>query len=133
LEFSDREDGYPAIQEAYDLNFSNVRTMEPKLRYQAINNGDINLMDAYSTDADLRRYDMVILEDDQKVFPPYQGAPLFTQEFLDEHPEIIDPLNKLSGQISDTEMQEMNYQVGVEDEDPYQIAEDYLEEAGLIE
>ena len=133
LEFSDREDGYPAIQEAYDLNFSNVRTMEPKLRYQAINNGDINLMDAYSTDADLRRYDMVILEDDQNVFPPYQGAPLFTQEFLDEHPEIIDPLNKLSGQISDTEMQEMNYQVAVEGEDPYQVAQDYLEEAELIE
>lgn len=133
LEFSDREDGYPAIQEAYDLNFSNVRTMEPKLRYQAINNGDINLMDAYSTDADLRRYDMVILEDDQNVFPPYQGAPLFKQEFLEEHPEIIDPLNKLSGQISDTEMQEMNYQVGVEGKDPYQIAQDYLEKAGLVE
>ena len=133
LEFSDREDGYPAIQEAYDLNFSNVRTMEPKLRYQAITNGDINLMDAYSTDADLRRYDMVILEDDQNVFPPYQGAPLFTQKFLDEHPEIIDPLNKLSGQISDTEMQEMNYQVGVEGNDPYQVAQDYLQEAGLIE
>ncbi|AKG73915.1 ABC transporter permease/substrate-binding protein [Salinicoccus halodurans] len=133
LEFNDREDGYPAIQEAYNLNFDNVRTMEPKLRYQAINNGDINLMDAYSTDADLRRYDMVILEDDQNVFPPYQGAPLFKQEFLEEHPDIIDPLNKLSGQISDTEMQEMNYQVAVENKDPYTVAQDYLEEAGLLE
>ncbi len=133
LEFSDREDGYPAIQEAYNLNFDNVRTMEPKLRYQAINNGDINLMDAYSTDADLRRYDMVILEDNKKVFPPYQGAPLFKQSFLDEHPEIIDPLNKLSGQISDTQMQEMNYQVAVEGKDPYTVAQNYLEEAGLLE
>lgn len=133
LEFNDREDGYPAIQEAYNLNFDNVRTMEPKLRYQAINNGDINLMDAYSTDADLRRYDMVILEDDKKVFPPYQGAPMFKQTFLDEHSEIIEPLNKLSGQISDTEMQEMNYQVAVENKDPYTVAQDYLEEAGLLE
>lgn len=133
LEFSDREDGYPAIQEAYNLNFDNVRTMEPKLRYRAINKGDINLMDAYSTDADLRRYDMVILEDDKKVFPPYQGAPMFKQSFLDEHPEIIDPLNKLDGQISNTEMQEMNYQVAVESKDPYTVAENYLKEAGLLE
>src|SRR5699024_11738525 len=88
--------------------------MAPKLTDHAINNGDINLMDAYSTDADLRRYDMVILEDDQKVFPPYQGAPLFTQEFLDEHPEIIDPLNKLRGQIRDSGMKEMANKTGHE-------------------
>ncbi|WP_020008525.1 ABC transporter permease/substrate-binding protein [Salinicoccus albus] len=133
LEFNDREDGYPAIQETYNLDFSNVRTMEPSLRYQAINNGDINLLDAYSTDAELRQYEMVTLEDDENVFPPYQGAPLFTQEFLDEHPDIIEPLNKLGGQITDEEMQDMNYQVSVEDRDPYQVAQEYLDAAGLLE
>ncbi|MEZ2458778.1 ABC transporter permease/substrate-binding protein [Salinicoccus roseus] len=133
LEFNDREDGWPAIQEAYNLDFDNIRTMEPSLRYQAVEGGDINLVDAYSTDAELRQFDMVILEDDRNVFPPYQGAPLFKESFLDEHPEIIEPLNKLGGMISNEEMQEMNYRVGVEGEDPYVVAEDYLEEAGLIE
>ncbi|WP_031546835.1 ABC transporter permease/substrate-binding protein [Salinicoccus luteus] len=133
LEFNDREDGWPAIQEAYSLDFDNIRTMEPSLRYQAVEGGDINLVDAYSTDAELRQFDMVILEDDRNVFPPYQGAPLFKQSFLDEHPEIIEPLNKLGGMISNEEMQEMNYRVAVESEDPYVVAEDYLEEAGLIE
>lgn len=133
LEFNDREDGWPAIQETYNLDFDNIRTMEPSLRYQAVEGGDINLVDAYSTDAELRQFDMVILEDDQNVFPPYQGAPLFKESFLDEHPEIVEPLNKLGGMISNEEMQEMNYRVGVEGEDPYVVAEDYLEEAGLIE
>lgn len=134
MEFNDRqEDGYPAIQEAYNLDFNNVVTMEAQLRYQAIETGDINLMDAYATDAELREYDMVILEDTEAVFPPYQGAPLFKQEFLDEHPEIIDPLNKLAGQITDEEMQDMNYRVSVDDESPYDVAEDYLEENGLLE
>ncbi|MFA7745329.1 ABC transporter permease/substrate-binding protein [Salinicoccus roseus] len=133
LEFNDREDGWPAIQEAYNLDFDNIKTMEPSLRYQAVEGGDINLVDAYSTDAELRQFDMVILEDDRNVFPPYQGAPLFKESFLDEHPEIIEPLNKLGGMISNEEMQEMNYRVGVEGEDPYVVAEDYLEEAGLIE
>ena len=134
MEFNDRtEDGYPALQEAYNLNFTDVVTMEPQLRYQAIESGDINLMDAYSTDAELREYDMVILEDTEAVFPPYQGAPMFKQEFLEEYPEIVEPLNKLAGKITDEEMQDMNYRVSVEDESPYDVAEEYLKENNIIE
>ncbi len=134
MEFNDRqEDGYPAVSEAYGLNFSDVVTMEPQLRYQAIESGEINLVDAYATDAELRQFDMVIHEDTKRVFPPYQGAPMFKQEFLEEHPEIIDPLNKLSGKITDEEMQDMNYRVTVEDELPNDVAREYLEENNLIE
>ncbi|PTJ23695.1 ABC transporter permease/substrate-binding protein [Staphylococcus simulans] len=132
LEFNDRPDGYKAISKAYDLNFNKVRTMEPKLRYQAVEKGDINLIDAYSTDAELKQYDMVILEDDKHVFPPYQGAPMFKEKYLKEHPEIIKPLNKLAGKITDEEMQEMNYKVTVKDEDPYHVAKEYLEKHNLV-
>ncbi|MCG1010549.1 ABC transporter permease/substrate-binding protein [Salinicoccus sp. ID82-1] len=132
-EFNDRADGFPALLDAYNLDFNEVVTMEPSLRYPAVEAGDINLIDAYSTDAELRQFDMVVLEDDRNVFPPYQGAPLFKQSFLDEHPEIIEPLNKLGGMISNEEMQEMNYRVAEEGEDPYVVAEEYLQEAGLIE
>ena len=58
---------------------------------------------------------------------------MFKQEFLDEHPEIIDPLNKLGGQITDEEMQDMNYRVSVEDESPYDVAKEYLEENNILE
>ena len=61
--------------------------MEPKLRYTAVEKGDINLIDAYSTDAELKQYNMVVLKDDKHVFPPYQGAPMF-KENLKQHPEI---------------------------------------------
>ena len=50
--------------------------------------GDINLIDAYSTDAELKQYNMVVLKDDQHVFPPYQGAPLFKEKYLNDHPEV---------------------------------------------
>ena len=95
--------------------------MEPKLRYTAVEKGDINLIDAYSTDAELKQYDMVVLKDDKHVFPPYQGAPMFKEKFLKQHPEIKKPLNKLEGKISDEEMQEMNYKVTVKNEDPYNL------------
>lgn len=65
LEFSDRQDGYRAIQK-----------------------GNIQLVDAYSTDSELRQYKLMVLDDDKHVFPPYQGAPLIRQETLKEYPEI---------------------------------------------
>ncbi|KRG09169.1 ABC transporter permease/substrate-binding protein [Staphylococcus sp. NAM3COL9] len=133
LEFNDREDGYPSVKKAYDLNLGDVKTMEPKLRYQAIESGDINLIDAYSTDAELKQYDMVVLEDDKYVFPPYQGAPMFKESYLEENPEIKAPLNKLAGKISDEEMQQMNYDVTVKKEDPYEVAKAYLEKHNLID
>ena len=65
----------------YGLNL-NVATMEPALRYQAIQSGDIQITDAYSTDAELARYDLQVLEDDKQLFPPYQGAPLMKEALL---------------------------------------------------
>ncbi|MDO5375219.1 MAG: ABC transporter permease/substrate-binding protein [Staphylococcus rostri] len=133
LEFNDREDGYPKVQKTYDLNFENVRTMEPKLRYQAVEKGEINLIDAYSTDAELKQYDMVVLGDDQHVFPPYQGAPLFKQDFLEQHPDTVKALNKLEGKITDEEMQEMNYRVAEKGERPYDVAKEYLKKHNIID
>lgn len=132
MEFNDRPDGYKAVAKAYDLNLSNIKKMEPKLRYTAVEKGDINLIDAYSTDAELKQYHMVVLKDNKHVFPPYQGAPLFKEKFLKDHPEIKKPLNKLAGKISDEEMQEMNYKVTVKNEAPYKVAKQYLQKEGLV-
>ena len=133
MEFNDRKDGFPAVKKAYHLDVSNVKKMEPKLRYQAVKKGNINLIDAYSTDAELKQYDMVVLKDDKHVFPPYQGAPMFKEKYLKEHPEIKAPLNKLAGKISNEDMQKMNYDVTVKNKDPYQVAKKYLEKHNLID
>lgn len=133
LEFSDREDGYKGIQKLYGLNLQSLITMEPKLRYGAIKNGEINLVDAYSTDSELQRYNLVVLEDDKNLFPPYQGAPLLRAETAEKYPEIVEALNKLGGKISDDEMRKMNYQVNVEGKTAEETAREYLIKAGLLE
>ncbi|CAM4094089.1 osmoprotectant update ABC transporter permease/substrate-binding subunit OpuFB [Mesobacillus thioparans] len=133
LEFSDREDGYKGIKKLYGLNLASLTTMEPKLRYGAIKSGEINLVDAYSTDSELQRYKLVVLEDDKNLFPPYQGAPLLRAETAGKYPEIVDALNKLAGKITDDEMRKMNYQVNVEGKSPEETAREYLRKAGLIE
>ena len=132
LEFNDREDGNKGLQKVYGLHLQ-VSTMEPALRYQAIQSGDIQITDAYSTDAELARYDLVVLEDDMQLFPPYQGAPLMKAELLKKHPELEAVLNKLAGKITADQMSQMNYQVGVEGKSANQVARDFLTQEGMIE
>ncbi|MEB2299170.1 osmoprotectant update ABC transporter permease/substrate-binding subunit OpuFB [Lysinibacillus xylanilyticus] len=132
LEFNDREDGYLGIQNRYGITLSNITTMEPKLRYQAIESGNIDLLDAYSTDSEIRQYHLQVLADDQQLFPPYQGAPLLRKETLEKYPEIETALNKLANQITDDEMREMNYRVNVEGQKIEDVAREYLIKAGLL-
>lgn len=131
LEFADRQDGYLGIQEVYELEFPNVATMEPKLRYTAIEQDDINLLDAYSTDSELRSYNLTVLEDDQELFPPYQGAPLLRKETLEKYPELEGILNRLAGKITDEQMREMNHQVAVEGRSAEEVAREFIEEEGI--
>ncbi|AZB44171.1 ABC transporter permease/substrate-binding protein [Bacillus sp. FJAT-42376] len=132
LEFSDRQDGYKGIQKLYGINFPALKTMEPKLRYSAIKSGEVNLIDAYSTDSELAQYGLVTLEDDKGLFPPYQGAPLLKQETLKKYPELEKTLNKLSGKITDDEMRNMNYLVNVKGESAEKVARDFLTKAQLL-
>ncbi len=132
LEFNDREDGNKGLKKVYGLNLQ-VSTMEPALRYQAIQSGDIQITDAYSTDAELARYDLVVLQDDKQLFPPYQGAPLMKAELLEKHPELEGILNQLAGKITAEQMSQMNYQVGVEGKSANQVARDFLTQKGMIE
>ena len=131
LEFNDREDGNKGLQSLYGLNL-NVATMEPALRYEAIQKGNIQITDAYSTDPEIAKYDLVVLEDDKQLFPPYQGAPLMKEALLKKHPELEGILNKLAGNITEKQMSQMNYQVGVEGKPAAQVAHDFLVQEGFI-
>ena len=131
-EFNDREDGYPGLKKLYQFEIPNIKEFEPKLRYVAVQNGDINLVDAYSTDPELAQYNMVILKDDKHLFPPYQGSPMMREETLKKYPELKKILEKLSGKISDEEMSTMNYRVSVKGEKAEDVAREYLKKAGII-
>ena len=131
LEFNDREDGNKGLQSMYGLQLD-VATMEPALRYQAIQSGDIQVTDAYSTDAEISRYQLKVLEDDKQLFPPYQGAPLMKQELLKKHPELEGILNQLAGKISEEEMSQMNFEVGANGRPAEEVAREYLVKINLL-
>lgn len=133
LEFNDRYDGYVGMQDVYNLDFNEVNTMDPGLRQGAISSGEVDVIDAYGTDSYMVELGLVALEDSENLFPPYQGAPLMRADTLKQYPELEDILNQLSGQITDEEMQEMNYQVDYEDASAEDVARDYLIENSFIE
>ncbi len=132
LEFNDREDGNKGLKSLYDLNFD-VKTMEPALRYTAISNKSIDVTDVYSTDSQIITNKLKLLEDDKKLFPPYQAGPLLRSKTLDKYPELEKALGKLSGKITSKEMAEMNYEVDVKGRPAKDVARDYLIKEGLIE
>lgn len=133
LEFNDRYDGYVGMQDVYNMDFNEVNTMDPGLRQGAIENGEVDVIDAYATDSYMVELGLVTLEDPENLFPPYQGAPLMRADTLEQYPELESILNQLSGQITDEEMREMNYQVDYEDASAEDVARDYLIENGFIE
>ncbi|WP_419512760.1 ABC transporter permease/substrate-binding protein [Lactobacillus kimbladii] len=131
LEFIDRSDGFKGIKKLYGIDFP-VKSMEPALRYQAIDQNKVNIVDAYSTDSELRQYHLSILKDNKHNFPIYQGAPLMSNDFARRHPQVVRSLNKLAGKITEKQMQEMNYEVNVKNMDPGQVAHHYLVKQHLL-
>ncbi|WP_010624586.1 ABC transporter permease/substrate-binding protein [Companilactobacillus versmoldensis] len=132
-DFSNLADGYVGLKKKYNLDFAKVSTMEPTLRYKAIADRRVNLVDGYTTDPQVRQYHLVVLKDDKHFFPPYQGAPMMKQSFAKKHPQIVKSLNKLSGKISTEDMQKMNYQVTVKHKKASVVAHNYLKSHNLIE
>lgn len=130
-DFANQQDGYLGLKKEYGLNFK-VKTMEPALRYKAIASGKVAVVDGYTTDPQIKQYDLVALKDDKSFFPPYQGAPLLKNSFAQKHPGIVKSLNKLAGKITEAEMQEMNYKVTVKHESASKVARQYLKQHGLL-
>ena len=131
-DFSNQPDGYLGLQKAYGLNFAKISKMEPSLRYQAIANRRVNLVDGYTTDPQVQQYHLVILKDDRHFFPPYQGAPLMNQSFARDHPDVVKSLNRLGGKITAADMRKMNYQVAVKHQQASTVAHRYLVAHGLL-
>lgn len=131
LEFNDRPDGKKGLESLYGLKL-NIQTMEPALRYQALEQDKLDVIEVYSTDSQIIKYGLKLLQDDKHLFPPYQGAPLLREGTLKQHPELEGILNKLHNKITATEMATMNYQVDVEGKSAKEVAHDFLSRQGLL-
>jgi osmoprotectant transport system permease protein len=124
-EFMGRQDGYLGLTSTYKLKIKNV-VISDAVMYKAAYEKKLDIISGYSTDGRLKAFDLVVLNDDKKIFPPYYAAPLIRNEVLQQYPEILPVLNMLSGKINDSVMTELNYEVDYLKQSPEKVARNFL-------
>jgi osmoprotectant transport system substrate-binding protein len=126
-EFLERPDGYKGLAAKYNLKFAETpRVMDLGLLYRALQNNQVDIVAGSNTDGLIAALDLVVLEDDQHYFPPYDAVPIVRRATLDRHPEITGALTRLSGRISADDMRRMNYAVDGEKKDAAAVVKDFL-------
>jgi osmoprotectant transport system permease protein len=110
-DFIGRPDGLPGLQKAYGMAFRSVRALGPAVKYQALAAGEVDVIDGYSTDGFIARYDLVVLEDDKGFFPPYEAAALVGARFARDRPAAVAALTELSGMLTESDMRRFNRRV----------------------
>jgi osmoprotectant transport system permease protein len=131
-EFVGREDGLLGLERTYGLRFASVQPLQQTIQYQAAGDRRIDAMDAYTTDARLLRYGLVVLEDDKGFFPPYDAAALVRGETLARHPEVGTVLGLLAGAFSEDSMRALNFRLQEKSESEAVVARDALRKLGLV-
>jgi osmoprotectant transport system substrate-binding protein len=126
-EFLERPDGYKGLAAKYNLKFpESPRVMDLGLLYRALQNNQVDIVAGSNTDGLIAALDLVVLEDDQHYFPPYDAVPIVRRATLERQPETATALQKLSGRITAQDMRRMNYAVDGEKKDAAAVVKDFL-------
>jgi osmoprotectant transport system permease protein len=107
-EFLGRADGWPGLKAAYGLPFAAPSGLDHGLAYEAIAAGRIDLMDIYTTDAKIERYQLRVLEDERRFFPRYDAVLLYRLDVPQRFPEAWAKLKKLERRIDEKAMIRLN-------------------------
>jgi osmoprotectant transport system permease protein len=123
-EFMDRADGWPGLAAAYHFSVPprNVNRMEHSLTYQAIDQNAVDVIDVYSTDAKIRKFNLRVLDDDRAYFPVYQAVWVARKDFVQRYPAQWAALQKVAGTIDVNTMLNMNAEADIDKLSYSQIA-----------
>lgn len=134
-DFPEREDGLLGLQRVYGAGFADIEVLPvaPGLKYQALLDDQAQVVLAFGTDGQIAGYDLVVLEDDLGLWPPYNVAPVVRQEVLDTYPDVEARFNEVTLSLTDEVLSSLNWRVDGDDkEEPSDVAESYLSENGFI-
>ena len=131
-DFIGRDDGLPGLERTYDLAFADVRPLLQAVKYRALAQGEVDVIDAYSTDGALDRFGLRTLEDDRGFFPPYEAAPLVSENVARTRPDVVAALSELAGLITEERMRRANREAEVDGRPVAEVAAALLAETGLV-
>ena len=131
-DFIGRPDGLPGLEKTYGIRFRSVRALLPAVKYQALAAGEVDVIDGYSTDGFIARYDLVVLQDDRSFFPPYEAAALVGSALQREVPTATVALTELSGLLTEDAMRRLNRRIEVDGVPVARVAAGALISLGLV-
>ncbi|GET24414.1 ABC transporter permease/substrate-binding protein [Prolixibacter sp. NT017] len=132
FDFFEREDGFIGLNKIYPFNFKNKVELDVNLKFQALENHTVDVINAFSTDSRIRQMKLRVLKDDKLFFPAYQAGIVIRNETQQKYPELNGLFSRLEGLINDTAMLQMNYEVEIEKKSPGEVALTFLKANGLI-
>ena len=124
-EFMSRQDGWPSLQRVYALPQKWVRGFDHDLAYRALKSGEIDVTDAYSTDAEIQVHKLTLLEDDLDHFPRYDAVIVYRLP-LESNPAVTAMRQKLAGSLDESMMRTLNREVRIEGQPEAQVAGHWL-------
>ncbi|MFH7015716.1 ABC transporter permease/substrate-binding protein [Flavobacterium sp. FlaQc-47] len=129
-EFMGRQDGDLGLRSVYGLKV-NPLVVSDAIMYEAAYQKKLDLISGYSTDGRIKAFDLVVLEDDKTIFPPYYAAPIIKTQTLKKFHGLEQTLNLLAGKINDSIMTDLNYKTELLKQSPEKVAKDFLVTQGL--
>jgi len=129
-EFMGRQDGDLGLRQVYGMQLNPV-VVSDAIMYKAAQEGKLDVISGYSTDGRIKAFDLVVLQDDKNIFPPYYAAPIIKSETLTKFPGLKEALNLLAGRINDSIMTSLNYKTELLNQTPERVAKDFLVGVGL--
>lgn len=113
-EFVGRSDGWSGLASRYDIRAMVQTSIDHALAYEAIARGDTDVIDVYTTDAKIARFDLVVLADDRRYFPPYEAVLVYRADLAMREPAFAKVLERLRGSIDAKAMQRLNARVDLD-------------------
>jgi osmoprotectant transport system permease protein len=129
-EFVSRKDGWPGLRQRYGLPQTEVRSLDHDLVYPGLESGDINVADAYTTDAEIARLNLRVLADDLGYFPRYQAILIYRQDAPGRFPAAFAALARLEGRIDADTMRRLNGQAKLDRRPEPEVAADFAGQLG---
>lgn len=113
-EFIARADGWPGLKARYALPHAQPSGLDHGIAYEALANGRIDVVDVYSTDAKIARYQLRVLADDRAFFPRYDAVLLYRADLPQRIPRAWPSIAALAGTIDERRMIALNALVELE-------------------
>jgi osmoprotectant transport system permease protein len=123
-EFLVRADGWQALKRSYGLPLADPPALDHGLAYKALENSQVDLIDVYSTDAQISRLGLRVLKDDRGFFPRYDAVLLMRADLSAKAQAALQPLK---GRIDEARMIELNAAVEMDGRNFAEVARQFLD------